>query len=187
MINKLEIKCIPSTESNDHQAIIIVDGTDLLDRGYIGIDPPGFFRQKALYTGGKAIIGRCNCGCEGCDDIFAKINLQGESVIWKTDNKRHLITFNHNQYLTELKRAKSDHSWEDVNRTAERLVEAIIEKVDIIPGYQFGWASARIANTKITLSYSNGATQKLLEFPWNGIEPSDAEQAAKEFINKSKH
>ena len=172
-MNTLRIKCIPSVETGDHQALLLVDGEDFLADDYIGLDPPRLLGQSALLAGGDALIGRCDCGCEGCSDYFAEVSIYKDKVLWRT-TKGYAVEFEKQTYIDEIERAAKDHSWEDQNRTAERLVNSVFEGMTTKSGYKYDWASARIEAGKITLSLSREGTQKLMKFDWDGIDPTSA-------------
>jgi hypothetical protein len=80
-----------------------------------------------------------------------------------------------------------DLSWEDVNRTAERLVGELFRGCRLVDGSVFDWASARIGRGRgiITLSFSNkgaiGTQQKTFEFGWDGKDPQSALPGAERF------
>jgi hypothetical protein len=176
-MNKISIKFAECPKSNDHEACIIIDGNDWLGNDYMGMDPPRLFSQKSLLAGGKTIVGRCNCGCEGCDDVVIDITVSYDAVIWES-NRGYKLEFNKDEYLTEITNKKQDCSWESVERTAERLVDAIFRGVKLSDGLLFNWSSARIKKRIMTLSFIGGSKQKVIEFLWNGIDPMDAKNKA---------
>jgi hypothetical protein len=178
-MNKLSIQFSPCPETNDHEASIIVDGNDWLGNEYMGLDPPKLFRQKTLLTGGETLIGRCNCGCEGCDDFFIDVIVDENEVKWKSP-KGYVLSFDRIEYESEILTKRDDHSWEDNNRTAERLVDFVFDSFVRPDGYIFDWSSARIGKGKITLSFSSDSQQKLIEFGWNPEDPISAEKRAKQ-------
>ena len=69
---------------------------------------------------------------------------------------------------------REDFSWEDTKRTAERLVSGVFAGVQIDDGYAFDWASARVREGVMTLSFSRSGAQKLLECSWDSQSPQDA-------------
>ncbi|WP_027003097.1 hypothetical protein [Hugenholtzia roseola] len=87
-MNTLTFKILPSEVSNDRQVRIEIDGQDLLGSGFLGIDPSRFFRQKNLFRGGEILIGRCDCGFEGCCDYVADVEISENKVIWNIKTKR---------------------------------------------------------------------------------------------------
>ena len=178
-MNKLKIQCAASPETNDHEASIIADGKDWLGEDYMGLDPPRFFRQETLLSGGRAFVGRCNCGCEGCDDFIVDVIIDENVVKWKS-TKGYLLRFDRTEYESLIVAKRNDHSWEDNNRTAERLVDAIFDSIVFTDDWKYDWSSARIGKGKITLSFSLGSQQKLIEFGWDPKDPTTAEKRAKQ-------
>jgi hypothetical protein len=182
-MNKIKIKCLASPETNDHQACIYIDGEDWLGRSHMGIDPPAFFRQKTLLNGGEAWVGRCHCGCAGCDDVVVDIVIDPNEVQWKSP-QGYMFRFDRLEYESEIRAVRNDHSWEDNNRTAERLVDSVFYSVVLPDGWKYDWASARWNRGKITLSFMKGSQQKLMEFDWDPENPTTAENQARIFIEE---
>jgi hypothetical protein len=178
-MNKLKIQCAASPETNDHAASIFVDGEDWLGDEYMGLDPPRLFRQKTLLSGGRALVGRCNCGCEGCDDFIVDVIIDENEVKWKSP-KGYLLRFDRTEYDSEIVTKRNDHCWEDNNRTAERLVDAVFDSIVLSDGCKYDWSSARIGKGKITLSFSLNSQQKLIEFGWDPEDPVTAEKRARQ-------
>ncbi len=182
-MNILSFKTLESPESNDHQIRILIDGKDWLGDEYLGLDPPSFFKQPGLLSGGKTVVGRCCCGCEGCDDIIVNVEVTGHSVIWWPESGIN-PEFVLNQYLSTLESQKNDNSWEDINRKVERLVSEVFEGKVLKGNYSFKWASARIDKGKIKLSFEGGYDQKLFEIPWDSLDTQEAVAKAKKAINE---
>jgi len=178
-MNRLDIKCVASPETNDHEACILVDGEDWLGDDYIGLDPPRLFQQETLLCGGRTLVGRCNCGCEGCDDFVVDVVIDGNVVKWQSP-KGYLLSFDRTEYESEIVSKCKDHSWEDSNRTAERLVNAVFDSVVLSGGWKFDWSSARMGKGKIAVSLSLNDQQKLVEFGWDPEDPITAEKRAKQ-------
>lgn len=179
-MNTLAFEIMPSQISNDHQVRIWIDGTDWLGNGSLGIDPSHFFSQSSLAAGGELLVGRCECGCEGCDDVCVHVRREEHEVLWTNDNELRL-RFDRENYDSAIKAAREDLSWEDTKRTAERLVSEVFVGVSLCDGYTFDWASARIRDGVMTLSFTKSGMQKLLKFPWNGRSPQDALNSAQSF------
>jgi hypothetical protein len=176
-MNKLKIECTASPETNDHKASIIIDGNDWLGEEYMGLDPPRLFKQESLLAGGNTLIGRCNCGCEGCGDYFVEVEISVDKVQWKSINGP-ILSFDRTEYENEINFKRNDNSWEDKNRTAERFVDSIFDSIVLADGYKYDWASARIGKGKISLSFSKGAQQKLIDFGWDPENPESAKKRA---------
>ena len=179
-MNKLAFEIMPSPSSNDHQARIRIDGTDWLGQEYLGLDPPRLFAQPSLTCGGKLLVGRCECGCEGCDDVSVDVVRQGQEVLW-TNTKGLRLHFDGEEYDKAIRSAREDFSWEDTKRTAERLVFGVFAGASMHDGYTFDWASARVRDGVMTLSFNKRGAQKLFEFAWDGHSPEDALAGARRF------
>jgi hypothetical protein len=182
-MNRFKILIKASPETNDHQACILIDGSDWLGNGYMGLDPPRLFRQEFLLRGGRVLVGRCDCGCEGCGDVMVGVIIEGDIVMWQAPNGDQLV-FDRAQYESEIMAIRNDHSWEDNNRTAERLVDAVFNSTVIKDGSTFEWSSARIEKGKIKLSFSSKGQQKLIEFDWDPEDPTTAEERARQLKQK---
>jgi hypothetical protein len=182
-VNTLAFEIMPSPSSKDHQARIRIDGTDWLGKDYLGLDPPHLFRQSSLTGGGELLVGRCACGCEGCDDVLVHVVRQGQEVLWE-NTKGLRLRFEKEQYDRVVSATREDFSWEDTKRTAERLVAEVFEGVQLDGSYSFDWASARVHEGMMTLSFSNRGRQKLLEFPWDGRSAQDALGRARRFYTE---
>lgn len=182
-MNSLSVEVSASCETNDHEARIFVDGEDWLGENYLGLDPPRLFSQPELFSGGKARVGRCECGVEGCDDVTVEVVTLGTEVRW-TGFRGAPLLFDRQQYQTVLSDKATDHSWEDSNRRVERRVDAVFAGTVLPGGLAFEWSSARIGDGKITLSFSSSEgtpvwRQKLVEFGWDGEDVEAAERRAK--------
>lgn len=185
MANKFELKIEQSPTSNDHQVRIFIDDVDFLGENQLGIDPPYFFKQNSLFSGGQTIVGRCGCGCLGCGDLFTNIIFQDHFVIWQF-SKELSFNFEKNCYLEMLDTKKNDYSWENVDRTVERLLTPIFEDLVFNSRFSFDWVSARCNHKQIILSYSFEGQQSGLCFDWDGITPEDALSRSEIFIQRTK-
>jgi hypothetical protein len=184
-MNTLTFEIAPSPTSNDHQVRIRIDGKDWLGAKYLGVDPPRFFAQAALISGGNLLAGRCECGCEGCDDIRVDVLRDDHEVLWKSADGLQ-VHFKGEDYDRLIAAAGADFSWEDTNRTAERLVSGVLAGVVVEDRYKFDWASARVRGGIMTLSFSRGSSQKLFEFGWDGKSPDNAIAGANCFFSDLK-
>jgi hypothetical protein len=164
-----------SPASNDHQVRPLIDDMDVLEtlgEASLGLDPPEFFQQSALGLEGKLLIGRCSCGVVGCGDVRVDAAVEGQSVTWRLPGR--VYCFGLDQYTSSFKRASENTTWESVGRTAERLV-ALIDFTRLEQwGYKFEWASTRIANGRVTLSFTNEGAQRLFDVGWNAHNADDA-------------
>lgn len=181
-MNKLSFKILPSPETNDHEVRILVDGQDFLGDNYLGLDPTSFFEQD-FDKEGTLCIGRCTCGVEGCDDFTVNVSFNENSVSW-TDSKQLDLLFDKTEYINLIIRAKNNHSWEDINRKVERITTDILKNSQTKNGYKFDWASARIHDKQITLSYSKDSDQKLFHIPWDGQSEKNVKQNTAQFLKE---
>lgn len=179
-MNNLAFEITPSPSSNDHEAKIRIDGRDWLGQDYLGLDPPRLFAQDSLTAGGRLLVGRCECGCEGCDDVWVDVVRQEHQVLW-TNAKGLRLHFGREEYERVVAVAREDFSWENTKRTAERLVSGVFTGRSFDDGYTFDWASARVREGVMTMSFSKSGTQKLFELPWNSESPEDALVGARRF------
>jgi len=177
--NRLKISVEPSFETNDHQARLLVDGDDWLGDDHLGLDPP-LLKKQLRNSEGELILGRCWCGCVGCDDVSVEIVRTAETVTWKNPDGRNRV-FETDDYDAELLRFENDTSWEPVNREVEREVECLFAGSTIRGGYEFEWASTRIEKGFVKLSFSKGHRQKFLKFAWDGVSATNAVEQAKTF------
>jgi hypothetical protein len=105
---------------------------------------------------------------------------QGQEVLWTNTNGLRLH-FDQEEYDASVTSAREDFSWEDTKRTAERLVSGVFAGASVVDGFTFDWASARVCDGIMTLSFSKSGTQKLFEFSWDGQSPKDALAGARRF------
>ena len=159
-----------------------MDNEDLLGEDYLGLDPVSFFR-KDFNMNGEIMIGRCTCGVEGCADYPVSIGINENSVSWKNSDGLNLL-FEKSAYQASINAAKSDHSWEDIKRRIERLISDMLTQTTTKDGYKFDWASARIKDNQIELSYSKDHHQKLFSLDWDGQTESNAIASAEQFLKK---
>jgi len=169
----------PSLETNDHQVRIWIDGVDWLDDTSLGLDPAEFFRQSALRSTGPLIVGRCECGVIGCDDTTVEVQRTSKLVTWSNANGLDLA-FDLQSYDSEIQRANEDHSWENVNRTAERFANDELIGLEI-DGFRFQWASTRIKPETLSMSFLRLDQQRLIEIAWDGISSENARMQARRF------
>lgn len=179
-MNKISFQIQPASESNDHQVRILIDDEDILGKDYLGIDPPVFFSQPNINKDGELMIGRCTCGDEGCSSYPVNVKVNENTISWTDDHGLNLV-FDRNDYAVSFNKAANDHSWEDINRRVERLVTNILKGTKTKDNYSFGWASARIKNKNITLSYHKNNDQELFDIKWDGSTAAGVEDNAIRF------
>ena len=177
-MNFLEFKILESAETNDHQVRVFVDRKDIMSLAYLGLDPLNFNAKNSLKSDGWSTVGRCSCGVEGCDDLDIDIEVTDHSVVWRSDRGMY-FEFVKSQYISALDNVSSDHSWEDNNRTAERLVSEVFREKTLKGNFAFKWASARIEKGVIRLSFEGGYDQKLFDIKWDGENPDTALASAR--------
>lgn len=180
-MNVISLNILPSAESNDHQVRILIDGNDVLGNAYLGIDPPIFFALPNLCSNGQLLIGRCTCGCEGCDNFLVDVRVSKYKVIW-INNKLSRLIFNRCDYENTIKNAVFDTSWEDSRRRAERLCLELFKNTKTRLDFKFNWASARIKQNVIVLSYSKNRDQVLFEFNWDDQTENSVLISANRFL-----
>ncbi|WP_226662060.1 hypothetical protein [Alteriqipengyuania lutimaris] len=175
-MNTLRISVDPSLETNDHQARLLVDQKDWLGKDSAGLDPP-MLRNQLSSRENKIIVGRCACGSVGCDDVLVELVRENGLVKWQIDGGETLV-FDANAYDVEVDRFSRDKSWETTERAAEREINSILRDTNLKHGFKFEWASARIREGFIILSYGKPAKnrdhQRLLEFEWDGASVASA-------------
>lgn len=187
-MNTLSFKVLPSAESNDHQARVLIDGDDWLGEESLGVDPHRLFRQDT-FMGGTLLIGRCECGAEGCDDVFVDVKENKNKIIWRGKSGLDL-EFEKADYINAVEGAKMDFSWEDINRRVERLVGDIFTGTETVDGLSFEWASCRLKNKKVGLSFikkegERVLGQEIMEIDWDGESEADAIKNANTLLENS--
>jgi hypothetical protein len=181
-MNKVSFNILQSPETNDHEVRILIDNEDILGKDYLGLDPPSFFSQDNFAQNGELMIGRCTCGVEGCCDYPVTVIVNDNTISWTNGYGLNLV-FEKEIYDRSITAAKNDHSWEDLKRRVERLVENILKNSQTKDNYIFNWASTRIKNKQITLSYSKNGDQKLFDIKWDEKTEINAENNAIHFLN----
>jgi hypothetical protein len=180
MTNRLRIEVSASPGSNDHQARLIVDGLDWLGAGQLGLDPPELEAALAAGSAEELVVGRCGCGCVGCSDTIVRVVRRGDSIEWSAPGA-DMLRFNLAQYEAERLRFAADKSWETLGRTVERELGTLFEGCSTDDGCRFEWASTRIAEGRIHLSFSGDGEQVLLDFDWDGASLAGALETARAF------
>jgi hypothetical protein len=177
-MSELTFEIRPSPETNDHEVVVLVDGSKVLDDDFMGIDPPEFFAQFSKTRTGQLLIGRCRCGVVGCGDYLVTVEIAPEIVTWWGAKE---FRFERAEYDKAIQRAASDFSWEDQQRRAERLAKMVLDGCRTEDGFTFQWASARIKPMSIELSFQKHGQQRMLEFGWDGATDQSAVEGAKRF------
>jgi hypothetical protein len=185
-LHTLSFNILPSPESNDHEVRILIDNNDLLGSDYLGLDPPAFFSQPNFDQNGELMIGRCSCGVEGCCDFPVTVAVDGNIVSW-TDQNGLNLQFERKAYRNTIIAAQTDLSWEDAKRKVERLCTEILKESRTKDDFIFTWASARINDNQISLSYNRNGEQKLFLFDWDGEDDKSVLQNAARFLEQISH
>lgn len=180
-MNKISFNILPSPVSNDHEVRILFDNKDLLGSDYLGLDPPAFFSQENFDKNGALMIGRCICGCEGCFDYLITVIANENTIFWKNKDGLNLV-FDKQDYNRSIGAAKDDYSWEDIKRKVERLTTNMLKYSQTKDNYNFSWASARIKDNQIILSYRKDGDQKLFYIAWDGQTETNVEHNAEQFL-----
>jgi len=179
MLHSIALMITPSLETNDHQVRVWIDGVAWLDDTSLGLDPAKFFRQSALRSTGPLIVGSCECGVIGCGDTTVEVQRTSKLVTWSNANGLDLA-FDLQSYDSKIQRANEDHSWENVNRTAERFANDELIGLEI-DGFRFQWASTRIKPETLSMSFLRLHQQRLIEIAWDGISSENARMQARRF------
>jgi hypothetical protein len=138
----------------------------------LGIDPPDFFASHALLKSGKLVVARCSCGEVGCGSATVQ-TLRGKNTFtWfnfsiNTGLIKPLV-FSRPQYDLAVETAMNDHSWETIERTAERLISELdfskLKKYKL----KFNWASGSLDKEYISITFNfRSRYQVVVKIPWN--------------------
>lgn len=176
---RLRIEVRSSPETNDHQVCLFADEQNVFDRlakKAIGLDPDDLLTEPCrLLPGDPAeacLIGRCECGVVGCDDVRIRIAEAGQVVIWSgLDRRFGTLQFEAAAYRLEVARALADHGWETPDRTAARRISETVDRAILAAqGLRFSWASGRVASSTFTVSLQldPGPYQVLVHLAWDG-------------------
>ena len=181
-MNKLSYKIAPSEFSNDHQVRLLVDESDILGDEQLGLDPIDFSRFVGSETSGNVLIGRCDCGCIGCDDIAAQVTIGDHTVTWFLLGKTY--HFDRGAYETTIGGIVFDHSWEDIGRRVERiLTERIHADTRWVKGHtRFDWVSTRCSRHQLTYSFTINGQQITFSTGWDGQTEDSAIDANKRIL-----
>jgi hypothetical protein len=122
-------------------------------------------------------VARCDCGVYGCGSTDIMITAEKDVVHWdwlieKPMNRR--VTFDRDQYLSEVRRLETDRSWETPERVAVRLVaqSGALERL-VHSGLRYGFSGDYYADPtffQVSLVFDD-AYQVFLHFPWAGRTP----------------
>ena len=167
-LSTLDLLVQESPTSNDHEVRVIIDGKDWLNGNRLGIDPPQLKRQLASQSGGELLLGRCECGCLGCDDFDVEVRQNAHTTEWHLPGGGGL-RFQTEDYLRRIDVFLEDHSWEPIGRTVERRIDELFAGQRTLLGHIFQWSSARFRHGVVVLSLWNDSTQRLIELDGNPL------------------
>lgn len=156
-LHRLEIRVVPGESADHPQAVLLVDGEDVLaGNGHRGFDP-----ERLLHKGDplvpvssprRVVLYHCGCGVAGCSGRACVISESDGVVRWSgfrlfvgldyplddslADEEGRPddlpdIAFEAAQYRAEVERAKADRSWETRRR---RLARLLTERLAAEPG-----------------------------------------------------
>jgi len=173
-LNELSYKIEPSEFSNDHEVRLLVDGDDVLGPDQLGLDPIDFLAFVRPDMAGRVLVGRCDCGCIGCSDIFAEVQLADHHAIWQLSGRTyHFEVASYKSTLTDI---ASDHSWEDIGRRVERILTERIRVDDrwVTEDTHFDWVSTRCSRHQLTYSFTIAGQQVTFVTGWDAQTEADA-------------
>jgi hypothetical protein len=176
--NALTIAVKPPSETNELQAIPLIDGKPWLGPGFAGLDPEMLEAELLSKSVGCLIVGRCWCGMMGCNDVKVEVIRNKAYVHWSAPHSTGLV-FIASEYDSELARFSRDKSWEPLERIVAREVERLFRGTGIRRG--FGFQSAWTSGQEVHLSFVKGGHQKVLKFCWDGASLADALNQARLF------
>ena len=133
-----------------------------------------FIRFVRPEFSGDVLVGRCDCGCIGCDEVRAKVRIEERSVIWSLLGK--VYHFEIDAYIATLGNLASDHSWEDIGRRVERILTERVQKDTrwVREQTQFDWVSTRCSRNQLTYSFTIDGQQVTFSTGWGGQTEEDA-------------
>jgi hypothetical protein len=88
------------------------------------------------------------------------------------------------EYDLAVDAGAADVSWENIERTAERLVSKLDYSEFKRHGLLFEWASARIKSDRMTLSFKKENAQQFYDAPWDHKFPTNAVEAVQQMLTK---
>ncbi|MCD9149884.1 hypothetical protein [Pseudophaeobacter flagellatus] len=167
-MNTLTYKVKPSESSNDHEVRLLVDGADVLGDAYLGLDPVDFRRSVGPETSDSVLVGRCQCGCVGCDDVAAQVTFGDHEVTWLLLGKTYRFAID--AYKSILEGFASDHTWEDIGRRVERILTERVRSDArwVAKNTRFDWVSTRCSQRQLTYSFTIDGQQITFSTGWDG-------------------
>lgn len=182
-MSSLSYQILPNHEDNTYEVRLIVDGADWIGKDRLGLDPPDLIRQLTAGHEGHLTIGRCGCGCMGCDDLNVEVKRTATSVEWSSHN-RTTVVFGVKHYDHQVCVLIKDYTWEPLNRTVERHLDAMFSGKVTDDGYKYDWTSTRIKPGIVNMSVTKDSHQRLLEFSWEGETIESALTRGRQFLQE---
>ncbi|OBZ92684.1 hypothetical protein ADU59_25180 [Pararhizobium polonicum] len=182
-MSSLSYRILPNPDDNTHEVRLIVDGTDWIGEGHLGLDPPDLVSQLTEERRSRLILGRCGCGVLGCDDLVVDIKRTTRSVEWSCLNRKPIV-FDTDHFDNQVRTLANDHTWEPVGRTVERRLTEIFSGKITDDGYVYDWSSTRIQPNLVIISVTKEGHQKLLEFSWDGESVVSALRRGGQFLRE---
>jgi len=183
IMSSLSYQILPNHEDNTYEVRLIVDGVDWIGDDHLGLDPPDLVKQFMKGHEGRLTIGRCDCGCMGCDDFVVDVRRTPTSVEWSRRGRAPVV-FDAEYYDQQVSILVTDHTWEPIGRTVERHLDAMFSGKVTDDGYGYDGSSTRIKPGVINVSVTKDSHQKLLEFSWDGETVDSALRRGRQFLQE---
>lgn len=182
----IRFEVVSSPASNDFCLRAIVDGEDFIAKHWpelLGIDPPRMYERllRPLSRDPRElVIARCGCGEECCDNASVLATADGGRIRWEAmSGGAPSVEFDAAQFQAALSAVMRDASWEPRGYTVDRLLKDVVDRDLLLGrGYEYRWASDRIAAGELTLSLKRGDGQVLVRLPWKDETPEEMTAAA---------
>jgi hypothetical protein len=179
---RFAVEHVSAPSGGDFQVLIFVNDVEMTAAGAgLGGDPYDvlvpvnkFLPRSEPHTFGVA---RCVCGDYGCSLTDVTISTEGQVVTWTwsySEPVNRPVEFALADYLREVRRLESDHSWETPDRTAGRLVltqidRQLFQRLGLQPyGVGNEWQAPELFRVMLMFE---ATYQIFLRFPWNGDTP----------------
>ncbi|MCX8568435.1 hypothetical protein [Aminobacter sp. MET-1] len=182
LVRELTFHVAAAPHIDGYEVRIIADGRDLIGDGaeLMGLDPLELYDQSELLEGGRVLIARCSCGESGCDNLPIEVRIGPRSAEWVGDGLH--LSFALDRYRSAIATAANDHSWEDGNRLATRLVHDYLAGTSLSDGKSLRWVGSRGSPGQLQLSFEDKTSQTLVALTWDGSDPQTAIRAARQFL-----
>ncbi len=183
-MDTLRLAVTPSTaEPQGFQVEIWVNEVEMTSAGAgLGMDPYDVLVPRNRFLPGATPttipVARCGCGVYGCGSTDARIARDRDTIRWEWQIETPMdraVVFDTTQYLEEVERVASDHSWETPERTAGRLVLTDISQRELPAGLTFDWVANDWRNNEVfQVCLRNGQQHQIfLSFDWRDQSPAE--------------